>query len=105
MPGTKFQPASCKQEVMRALREGMSPEECATKFPITERTAFRYLREIQDEKLSGNSQPRATSTKPIKVTIEAEFQDAFALLEAVRLLARGPTQPSKPMSKSSPEEV
>lgn len=39
-----------KEEIMGKLREGKKPKELATEYPLTLRTIYRYLKEVQDEK-------------------------------------------------------
>lgn len=50
MPVKIFQPSQHKEEIKQLLREGVTVEECATRFPLTERTIYRYLKEVQNEK-------------------------------------------------------
>ena len=45
----KFQPSVLKEEIKQLLRDGVSVEECATKFPLSVRTIYRWFREVRGE--------------------------------------------------------
>jgi len=49
MPAKIWQPSKYKEEVKEALRQGALPEEVMTKFPISRRSAYRYLAEVKKE--------------------------------------------------------
>jgi len=79
MPTTKFQPSPNREAAKQALREGMTPKECALKFPITERTAWRYLKEVRE----GPAKPHEIKegrSKPVRITLEMGSKDFAKLL-------------------------
>jgi len=65
MPVKIFQPSKHKDEVKQLLREGVTVEECVTRFPLSERTIYRYLKEVQDERSGKVSEDRVTSAQKI----------------------------------------
>jgi len=65
MPVKIFQPSKHKEEIKQLLRDGISVEECATRFPLSERTIYRYLREVQDEKSGKVVEDKITSTQKV----------------------------------------
>ena len=58
MPVKIFQPSQHKEEIKQLLRDGITVEECATRFPLSERTIYRYLGEVQHEE-KGKTPPEA----------------------------------------------
>lgn len=92
MPVKIFQPNEHKEEIKQLLREGVSVEECATRFPLSERTIYRYYKEIQDEK-EGKPPPGKKSVSPA-VAIPGVSKEAFT--------AQGAPAPAPPGS-SVPE--
>ena len=69
-----FQPSQHKEEIKQLLRDGISVEECSTRFPLSERTIYRYWKEIQDEKSGKGSEDKATPaqkvvTKPVELAV------------------------------------
>jgi hypothetical protein len=74
MPVKIFQPSQHKEEVKQLLRDGKTVEECATLFPLSERTIYRYYREIQDE-IAGKPPPGKRTTPA--VTIPGVSKEAF----------------------------
>lgn len=87
-----FQPSQHKEEVKQLLRDGVSVEECATKFPLSERTIYRYYKEVQDEK-EGKEPPGKKAAAPA-VAIPGVSKEAFT--------AQG-AQSSAPAGSSMPE--
>jgi len=80
-----FQPSLHKEEAKQDLRGGMTPEECAVKFNISERTAYRYLKEIQEGPHQAKPGPTMYARRaPIKITMEMELKDALEFLEVIR---------------------
>jgi len=77
MPVKIFQPSKHKDEIKQLLREGISVEECATRFPLSERTIYRYLREVQDESSGKVTEEKTTSAQ--KVVTETKPVD-FAVV-------------------------
>lgn len=75
MPVKIFQPSPHKEEIKQLLRKGTSVEECATKFPLSERTIYRYYKEIQDEE-AGKPPPTKRTTPPA-ITIPGVSKDSF----------------------------
>ncbi len=75
MPPRIFQPNQCREEAKQLLREGVSPEECATRFSIGERTAYRYLKEVQDEK--AGKAPPGKRTASSGVILPGVTKEAF----------------------------
>lgn len=76
MPVKIFQPSQHKEEVKQLLRDGISVEECATRFPLSERTIYRYLREVQDESSGKVTEEKITSAtkvvtnaKPVELAV------------------------------------
>jgi len=76
MPVKIFQPSQHKEEIKQLLRDGISVEECATRFPLSERTIYRYLREVQDEgsgkvteERTISAQKVVTGTKPVELAV------------------------------------
>lgn len=87
MPTVKFPPHPNQKAGKQALREGMTPEECAVKFDVSERTAYRWLKDVREEmrrEALPSIQPARAS--PIRITVELEFKDTQELLE---ILLRG----------------
>lgn len=68
MPPKIFQPSQHKGEIKQLLRDGVTPEECAVRFPISERTAYRYLAEVKKETSGGVVEEKSGST--VKVVKE-----------------------------------
>ena len=74
MPVKIFQPSQHKGEIMQLLRDGISVEECATRFPLSERTIYRYLKEVQNEQSGKVVEDKVTSvqkviTKPVDLAV------------------------------------
>ena len=65
MPVKIFQPSQHKEEIKQLLRDGITVEECATRFPLSERTIYRYLKEVQDEQSGKVTEDRVTSTQKV----------------------------------------
>lgn len=63
-----FQPSEYKEQAKQLLRGGKTPEEVAVAIPLSTRTIYRYLKEVQNEKLGipppGKRQPPAPSVTP-----------------------------------------
>jgi hypothetical protein len=55
---TIFPASHHKQEIMQKLREGESPDVLATRYPVSRRAIYRYLRDIQSEKMGKAKQAR-----------------------------------------------
>jgi len=70
-----FQPSVYKEEIKQLLRDGVTAEECATRFPLTVRTIYNYLKEVQDEK-AGKAPPGKQTTVPV-VAVPGVAQEAF----------------------------
>ena len=64
MPPKIFPPHRLKEEIKQLLKDGVSPEECVTRFPPpqgpSERTIYRYLAEVKKE--NTGVVPAATTT-------------------------------------------
>ena len=74
MPVKIFQPSQHKEEIKQLLRDGITVEECATRFPLSERTIYRYLKEVQGEKSGTVTEDRTISaqkvvTKPVDLAV------------------------------------
>ena len=80
MPVKIFQPSKHKEEIKQLLRDGVSVEECATKFPLSERTIYRYYKEVQDEK-EGKAPPGKKSSVPA-VSIPGVVKEPFTPIGA-----------------------
>jgi len=68
-----FQPSQHRDEIKQLLRDGKSVEECVTLFPISERSVYRYLKEVQNEKSGKVTEDKLVSTQ--KVVTEARPVD------------------------------
>lgn len=75
MPVKIFQPNQHKEEIKQLLRDGISVEECATKFPLSERTIFRYYKEVQDEK--AGKPPPGKKSGPATVLVPGVSNESF----------------------------
>ena len=75
-----FLPSRDKPEVLRFLKAGHTPEEACVKYPISERTAYRYLGQLVR---CGQAIARQNHTAPIRGT---DFPDK--VLTIVDLLRR-----------------
>jgi len=85
MPVKIFQPSPYKEAAMRALREGMSPEECSIKFHVSERTAWRYLKETREgPRPTALPQIKKETTRAVRITLEMGSRDLFKLLETLK---------------------
>ncbi len=81
----RFQPGANLDEVIAALRGGMSPKECAAKFGISIRTAFRYLKEIRElSPIAPATQAIPTMSMPVKISLEMSSSDFSKLLQTIR---------------------
>ena len=59
-----FPPSEYKEQAKALLKEGKKPEEVHLQYPISVRTLYRYLKEIEQEK-AGTGQPGKKTTPPI----------------------------------------
>jgi len=74
MPVKIFQPSKHKDEIKQLLRDGITVEECATRFPLSERTIYRYLKEVQSESSGNVTEDKPASaqkvvTKPVDLAV------------------------------------
>ena len=80
-----FQPSIHKPEAMNDLRGGMSPEKCAVKYNISERTVYRYLKEITEGSFKAKpgqiTKPRSS---PIRITVDMDLADIPKILSLLR---------------------
>jgi hypothetical protein len=58
-----FQPSPQKEPAKADLRGGMSVDACALKYNISKRTAYRYFKEVEDEKAGVKQPPAAPGGK------------------------------------------
>ncbi len=86
-----FQPSQHKEEIKQLLRDGVSVEECATRFPLSERTIYRYYREIQDEK--AGKQPPGKKVAAPAVVLPGISNEAFTAQGAPSLAPPGSSMP------------
>ena len=71
MPPRIFQVSEYKEPIKQLLRDGLSVEDCAKQYPVSERTVWRYYKEVQDEKAGIVPEKKAaTGVKPVKGTTE-----------------------------------
>lgn len=63
MPSQRFAPAPYKEPAKADIRGGMPIEDVAKKYNLSERTAFRYLKEIEDEKTGSKPPPNVPGGK------------------------------------------
>ena len=81
MNNTQFQPHPNKKATMQALREGMTPVECAAKFHVSERTAWRWLKEVREgPHPAALPQIKKETNRAVKITLEMGSKDLFKLL-------------------------
>ena len=91
MPVKVCQPSEHKEEIKQLLREGLTVEECATRFPLSERTIYRYYREIQDEK--AGKVPPGKKTAASSVVIPGVSGEAFTPIGAPSPAPPGSSMP------------
>ena len=65
MPPKIGQPSKHKEDIKQLLRDGVTVEECATRFPVSERSIYRYLREVQNEKTGKVVEDKPASTQKL----------------------------------------
>jgi hypothetical protein len=72
-----FQPTEFREEIKTKLREGASPEELSTKYPVSKRTIYRYLKEVQDEAKGISTPPKKNAGAPAANIAAGVSKDAF----------------------------
>ena len=65
MPPKILQPSKHKEDIKQLLRDGVTVGECTTRFPVSERSIYRYLREVQDEKAGKVVEDKPGSTQKL----------------------------------------
>jgi len=81
MPTVKFQPSPYREAAMQDLREGMTPKECAAKYHVSERTAWRWLKEVREgPRPAALPQIKKETNRAVKITLEMGSKDLFKLL-------------------------
>jgi len=82
-----FKPSVFREEAIQALREGMTPVECAAKFHVSERTAWRWLKEMREgPRPTALPQIKKEANRAVRITVEMGSRDLFKLLA---ILLRG----------------
>ena len=85
MPTVKFQPSPYREAAMQDLREGMTPKECAAKYHVSERTAWRWLKETKEGPRQVTLQAiKPARSKPVRIHIELGSADFAKLLAFLR---------------------
>lgn len=90
-----FQPSEYKEQAKQLLREGKTPEEVAVSIPVSTRTLYRYLKEVQNEK--AGIAPAGKRTQQIitpMVSAPGVAKEAFTPLGTV-ISAPPPTSPTQ----------
>jgi hypothetical protein len=72
-----FQPTEFREEIKEKLKEGASPEELATKYPVAKRTIYRYLSEVRNEAKGISSPPKKNAGAPAATVSPGVSKDAF----------------------------
>lgn len=60
-----FQPSQYKEEIKQLLRDGTPIDEITGKYPLSERTLFRYQNEVEEEKKGQTQTVKKTGTNPV----------------------------------------
>jgi len=66
MPPKVFMPSQYKEPAKQLLRQGKTPEEVVKEIPLSLRSIYRYLKEIQDEKKGAETKPGGGAVKTVQ---------------------------------------
>jgi len=85
MPVKTFPPNPYKEAVKKALREGITPEGCASQFPVSVRTCWRYLQEVRAERPESMPDVKKQRSGAVRITIEMDSSDMIKTIDYLRL--------------------
>jgi hypothetical protein len=80
-----------KQEIKEQLRQGVKPEELATKFTVHIRTLYHWLKEIQDEKAG-----KVPASKKVTAQVNAGLSPGVSKEAFTPIGAANPAPPGSP---------
>lgn len=90
-----FPPNPYKETIKQAMRDGMSPSECAARFPVSERTCWRYLGELRVTLPGKAPEVKQQRNGAVRITIEADSTDMLKFLSSFRPCPAAPVPVDK----------